>query len=83
MNNNKHFCIEFLSLCIEYSCSHIDVYILDFQMMQKLGKFDSTKDDVFGDFVNNFTKQHVSMSTSCPGVFFYYVPSISLIVSLK
>ena len=34
------------------------------QMMQKLGKSDQTRDDVFEEFVNNFNKQNVRQNNS-------------------
>ena len=36
------------------------VCVSGLQMMQKLGKSDQTRDDVFEEFVNNFNKQNVS-----------------------
>ena len=43
---------------------------LHFQFMQKVGKLDETKDEVFDEFVNNFNKQQVSACYSKP---FYFV----------
>ncbi len=38
----------------------ITLFVVLPQVLQKMGKSDQTKDEVFQDFVNNFNKQYVS-----------------------
>lgn len=51
-----------------------DLLLMDFhqQFMQKVGKLDETKDEVFDEFVNNFNKQQVSFSYPKKALLFYF-----------
>lgn len=46
--------------CVDGALAHGLVPVV--QMMQKLGKSDQTKDEVFEDFVANFNRQSVSVT---------------------
>ena len=59
---NKSIPIFFIHrgpILVLFMCSHSQCPL---QMMQKLGKSDQTKDEVFEDFVANFNRQSVSIS---------------------